>query len=143
MKKAMRIYMRGGERIYINGAVLRVDRKVTLELLNDVMFLLENQVMQAADASTPMRQLYFVVQLMLMSPNDTRDAMALYQQLRQAIMGATETIEILQGLLAVDELVGASRYFEALKRLRGLFAVEQDILDGAKALPPVAPVEAA
>lgn len=143
MKKSMRIYMRGGERIYINGAVLRVDRKVTLELLNDVMFLLENQVMQATEASTPMRQLYFVVQLMLMSPNDTRDSMALYQQLRQAIMEATENIEILQGLLAVDELVGSVRYFEALKRLRALFAVEQAILDGDKAVLPAAPVEAA
>ena len=139
----MKISLRAGERVYINGAVLRVDRKVSLELVNDVMFLLENQVMQAAEASTPMRQLYFVVQLMLMSPNDTRDSMALYQQLRQAIMEATENIEILQGLLAVEELVSSVRYFEALKRLRALFAVEQAILDGDKAVLPVAPVEAA
>ena len=40
MKKPMCISLRGGERIYVNGAVLRVDRKVTLELINDVAFLL-------------------------------------------------------------------------------------------------------
>ena len=51
MKKPMCISLRGGERIYVNGAVLRVDRKVTLELINDVAFLLEGQVMQVADAT--------------------------------------------------------------------------------------------
>jgi flagellar biosynthesis repressor protein FlbT len=43
----MNISLRRGERIFINGAVLRVDRKVCLELLNDVTFLLESHVMQA------------------------------------------------------------------------------------------------
>ena len=52
MKKAMQLSLRAGERIYVNGAVLRVDRKVTLELLNDATFLLENQVMQAEQAIT-------------------------------------------------------------------------------------------
>ncbi len=44
----MKVSLRAGERIYINGAVLRVDQKVSLELVNDVMFLLEAQVMQAS-----------------------------------------------------------------------------------------------
>lgn len=66
----MKISLRAGERVYINGAVLRVDRKVSLELVNDVMFLLEGQVMQAADATTAMRQLYFIVQLMLMNTTE-------------------------------------------------------------------------
>ena len=70
----MKISLRAGERIYINGAVLRVDRKVSLELVNDVMFLLEGQVMQASDATTALRQLYFIVQLMLMNPTDIGDA---------------------------------------------------------------------
>ena len=37
----MKISLRAGERIYINGAVLRVDRKVSVELVNDVMQLIE------------------------------------------------------------------------------------------------------
>ena len=41
----MRLYLRPGEKLYINGAVIRVDRKVSIELLNDVTFLLENHVM--------------------------------------------------------------------------------------------------
>ena len=43
----MNITLRAGERFFINGAVIRIDRKASIELLNDVTFLLENHVMQA------------------------------------------------------------------------------------------------
>ena len=64
----MHISLRSGEKIYRNGAVVRVDRKVSIELLNDVTFLLEAHVMQPQDTNTPLRQLYFVVQTMLIDP---------------------------------------------------------------------------
>src|SRR5262249_54373464 len=121
----MKISLRAGERIYINGAVLRVDRKVSLELVNDVMFLLEGQVMQASDATTALRQLYFIVQLMLMNPTETGDAAALYREHHPALRAACENKQMLEGLAAIDDLVGASRYYEALKRIRALFPVEQ------------------
>lgn len=137
MKKPMCISMRGGELIYVNGAVLRVDRKVTLELINDVAFLRENQVMQVADATTPLRQLYFVLQLMLMSPNDVEEAKAVYQEQRCAILAVSENAEILRGLKVVGELVEAKRYFDALRNIRALFDIEQSILSGAELQPLV------
>ena len=127
----MKISLRAGERVYINGAVLRVDRKVSLELVNDVMFLLEGQVMQAADATTAMRQLYFIVQLMLMNPTDVGAAASLYGQHHAALLAVCENREMLDGLAAIDEMVGGNRYFEALKRIRALFPLEQAILAGA------------
>ena len=126
----MKISLRAGEQIYVNGAVLRVDRKVSLELVNDVMFLLEGQVMQASDATTALRQLYFIVQLMLMNPTDIKDAAALYEQHHAALLAVCENREMLEGLAAVADLVEATRYFEALKRIRALFPVEQAILAG-------------
>ena len=77
----MNITLRAGERLYINGAVIRVDRKATIELLNDVTFLLENHVMQAEQATTPLRQIYFVVQVMLMDPGATAAATTLSRRL--------------------------------------------------------------
>jgi flagellar protein FlbT len=127
----MKVSLRAGELIYINGAVLRVDRKVAIELVNDVMFLLEGQVMQAADATTALRQLYFIVQLMLMNPADHQEAAALYGQHHAALKAVCENQEMLKGLAAIDDLVGADRYYEALKRIRALFPVEQAILSGA------------
>lgn len=131
MKQPMRVSLRAGERIYINGAVVRVDRKVSIELVNDVMFLLESQIMQAADATTALRQLYFIVQLMLMNPADIGDPAAVYREHHAALLAVCESQEILRGLVAIDEMVVAARYYEALKRIRSLFPVEQAILSGA------------
>jgi flagellar biosynthesis repressor protein FlbT len=137
MKKPICISLRGGERIYVNGAVLRVDRKVTLELINDVTFLLESQVMQVTDATTPLRQLYFVIQLMLMSPHDVEEAKAVYRQQRSGLLAATENADILDGLEQVEKLVESKRYYEALRRTRSLFEVEQQILAGRDLPRPV------
>ena len=51
---SMHIGLRARERLYINGAVIRVDRKVSIELLNDVSFLLEAHVMQPEETTTPL-----------------------------------------------------------------------------------------
>lgn len=138
MKKPMCISLRTGEKIYVNGAVLRVDRKVTLELINDVTFLLESQVMQVEDATTPMRQLYFVVQLMLMSPGDLEQAKSVFGHQRCALYAAADNVDLLNGLDAVEALVEAKRYYEALRKIRSLFEIEQSILTSAEMLLPVA-----
>ena len=130
MKRPMRISLRSGERIYVNGAVLRADRKVILDLENDVTFLLEGQVMQPDEATTALRQLYFIVQLMLMDPADTSEAAALYRLHHAALVAACENREMLEGLSAIDQLVAAPRCYDALKRIRTLFPVEEAILTG-------------
>lgn len=76
----MHISLRAGERFYINGAVLRVDRKVSFELLNDATFLLDAHVMRVEEVTTPLRQLYFIVQIMLMNPADTQAAREMFEQ---------------------------------------------------------------
>ena|SRR5579883_45222 len=124
----MNISLRADEKLYINGAVIRVDRKVTIELLNDVTFLLENHVMQANEATTPLKQIYFVVQIMLMDPQSTQGAMALARKLIDAAMATFETPEILSGLKTVDDLIKRSRNFDAMKTLRGLFPLEQAVV---------------
>ena len=121
----MNITLRAGERLYINGAVIRVDRKATIELLNDVTFLLENHVMQAAQATTPLRQIYFAVQVMLMDPEATEAATGLSRRLIDAALLAFENPAIIAGLKAIAEQIERSRNFEALKALRALFPLEE------------------
>lgn len=120
----MFIHLKRGEKLYVNGAVLRVDRRTSLEFLNDVTFLLENHVMQAEEATTPIRQLYFVVQTMLMDPANAGMTAELYKHLsfrtRQAI--SDETIR--GAIDLADRKVAENRYFDALKQLRQCFATE-------------------
>ncbi|MEW6438216.1 MAG: flagellar biosynthesis repressor FlbT [Pseudomonadota bacterium] len=124
----MRISLRAGERFYINGAVLRVDRKMSFELLNDATFLLEAHVMNVNDVTTPLRQLYFIVQIMLMNPADTPAAGDMFAQ---AISNNRKTFadpKILYGLDTVEQLVTEDRKFEALKTIRTLLPIEAVVL---------------
>jgi flagellar biosynthesis repressor protein FlbT len=124
----MHISLRSGEKIYLNGAVIRVDRKVSIELLNDVTFLLEAHVMQAQDTNTPLRQLYFVVQTMLIDPASSERARAMFKQSIALMLDAYDNPQVVASLKTVESLVAQDRRFEALKAIRALFPIEARIL---------------
>lgn len=128
MSKAMRLSLRAGETVYINGAVLRADRKVTIELLNDATFLLPGHVIQPAEADTPLRQLYFVVQTMLIEPAQTPMAREIFDRMIGPLRRAFRNRDVLAGLDDVEALVVADRIFEALKSIRSLLPIEAAIL---------------
>jgi flagellar biosynthesis repressor protein FlbT len=132
----MHISLRAGERVYINGAVLRVDRKVSFELLNDATFLLDAHVMRVEEVTSPLRQLYFIVQIMLMNPADTQAARDMFDQaLRQSRTQFTDPA-ILAGLDNTRRLINESRKFEALKAIRKLLPIEAAQLDDVKPATP-------
>jgi flagellar biosynthesis repressor protein FlbT len=122
--RPMHISLRAGERLFLNGAVLRVDRKATLELLNDATFLLENHVLQLEDCKTPIRQLYFAVQAMLMDPANAHASRALFQTMSVDVAAAFRSPTLRGGIEEAQRQVAADRPFHALKTLRGLFAEE-------------------
>lgn len=126
--RSIHLSLRAGERIFINGAVLRVDRKVSLELLNEATFLLEHHVLQVEDATTPLRQLYFVVQSILIEPERAETALGLFRGLHEGMTKSFENAEILGGLQKVAELVEGGKAFEALRALRALQPIEDEIL---------------
>ena len=128
MKKGLHISLRPGERIYVNGAVLKVDRKVSVEFLNDVTFLLEHHVLQPEDTRTPLRQLYFIVQTVLIDPANSADARGMFGNSFASLLESFENQKIREGLAEVRELFDQGRTFDALKVLRPLFAIEDAIL---------------
>lgn len=131
----MHLSLKAGERIFINGAVLRVDRKVSIELLNDATFLLENHVLQVGDATTPLRQLYFVVQAILIDPSSADKALSVFKDLFAATLESFSNEEIVQGLQEVSTMVETGRPFDALKIIRGLYPIESAVLSGLS-MPP-------
>jgi flagellar biosynthesis repressor protein FlbT len=125
----MHITLRPQERIYINGAVLRADRKVSLELMNDAVFLLEAHIMHEHQATTPLRQLYYVVQMMLMEPGDQPLNRSMFEQQATALAAVHEDMSLLEGLAKINALVKRKRYFDGLKTIRSLFPVEDAIMN--------------
>jgi flagellar biosynthesis repressor protein FlbT len=132
----MHISLRAGERFYINGAVLCVDRKVSFELLNDATFLLDAHVMRVEEVTTPLRQLYFIVQIMLMNPADTPAAQEMFDQALRLSRNQFVDPAILVGLDIAKRLIDDNRKFEALKAIRKLLPVEAAQLDQVKSAAP-------
>ncbi|WP_322988163.1 flagellar biosynthesis repressor FlbT [Hoeflea sp.] len=129
MKSSLRISLKAGERIFINGAVLRVDRKVAVEFLNDVTFLLENHVLQPEQAVTPLKQLYFIVQMMLINPEGADQATVMFRKSVVMLLTCFTNDEILTELKHIDGMVAQGRAFEALKAIRALYPIEEEILN--------------
>lgn len=123
-----KVYMKANDRIFVNGAVLRVDRKTTLEFLNDVNFLLQSQIIQPEKADTPLKQLYYVVQIMLMAPNDTDAAFSVYRSQMPMLLDTFTDPKIIATLKNIDQLVHEKSFHSAMKLIRELFKIESEIL---------------
>jgi len=124
----MILSLRAGSKAYINGAVVKVDRRVNIHLLNDVSFLLDQHVLQIEEATTPLRQVYFAAQTALIDPAGAGDAKRMAGALLLRVMRAVSTPAIASELPVIARLVEQDRYFDAMKRLRALFPVEEAIL---------------
>ena len=123
------INLKSGERIFINGAVLRVDRKVSIEFLNDVTFLLEAHVMQPEQTTTPFKRLYFIVQTMVIDPINASTSRKLFEGSWSDVYDAVCRKDLRTTLAEIRQSVDAKRYYDALKILRSCFAIEEEILD--------------
>ncbi|AZO28107.1 MULTISPECIES: flagellar biosynthesis repressor FlbT [Mesorhizobium] len=129
MTNTLKISLKPNEKIYINGAVIRVDRKVSIELMNDVQFLLESHVIQADQASTPLRQLYFIVQIMLMNPSGASEARDMFRRSLPMLIASFDNQDICSGLKQIDRMVGEDHIYEALKAIRALYPLERQALN--------------
>jgi flagellar biosynthesis repressor protein FlbT len=94
--------------------------------------------MQAEEATTLVRQIYFAVQIMLMDPTATASATPLARSLIESALGAYRAADLTAGLKSVDASLLRSRNFEALKALRGLFSLEDKELQPLADTPSAA-----
>ncbi|TPL04758.1 MULTISPECIES: flagellar biosynthesis repressor FlbT [unclassified Mesorhizobium] len=135
MTNTLKISLKPNEKIYVNGAVIRVDRKVTIELMNDVQFLLESHVIQADQASTPLRQLYFIVQIMLINPVGASEARDMFRRSLPMLIASFDNQDICKGLKQIDRMVGEDDIYEALKAIRTLYPLERRALEDHDDIP--------
>ena len=131
----MIISLRAGARLFLNGAVIKPDRKVNLQLMNDATFLLESHVMQADEATTPLRQLYFVLQVGLMNPAEGKAIRGPADRMLRDLTAAFASKAAQEGLASVRAHLDAASLLDAMKTLRGLFSVEDAILNPGPAQP--------
>src|SRR5690606_19864937 len=90
---------------------------------------------QPEDASTPLRQLYFILQVMLMNPGNAGEARAMFRRSLPMLLASFSNEQILASLKNVDRLVGEGQVYDALKAIRSLYPLEAEALRPSGAAP--------
>jgi flagellar protein FlbT len=125
----LRVELKPFERIVIGETVIINSGTRTSFLIDgEAPILREKDTVTAETANTPVKRLYFCVQMMYLK-NDIPRYRSAYldfvRDLRQSIPGSREAID------AVNTHVSAGALYKALKELRKLMKVEEGHLVGA------------
>ncbi|EJU09810.1 flagellar biosynthesis repressor FlbT [Sphingomonas sp. LH128] len=129
----LRISLRNGEPVIVNGAVLRAVGRTDLVLENDATILRGRDVMKPQDATSPAKQLYFACMMAYIDPADLeRHQQTLLEKL-EVLLGALQAPEAKAVCVAFANKVSVGQFYQALSDCRWLIAYE------AEALARVAP----
>ena len=115
--------LKPGERLIVNGAVLRngSPRAIEIELLNHVTTLHERDLMLPEQADTPLKRLYFEIQMMHLEPeNEERHRKAAIDLSAQLYAAAMQDEGSRHGPLVAEliDLIGQRNCPAALRRLQ-------------------------
>jgi flagellar biosynthesis repressor protein FlbT len=123
------VKLKPGKRLVVNGAVLHNgNSRNVLYFANRASILRERDVMQAEEAVTPTSRVYYIVQLMLLSPEDADSYSANYEQLMTGLLRTFKSPPILKSLTDSALWVSEKDYYKALAALRPVLDYEAKLL---------------
>lgn len=124
----LRITLRAGEKVAVNGAVLRAPRRMTVELLNGAAVLRGREIMTPEEATTPARRLYFATMMAYLEPERLTE----YQETIVAALSEVQAVlpagEAHPTTCAFAREVASQRYYPALSACRRLIRLEEEVL---------------
>ena len=127
---ALKLTLKPGEKFVVNGAVIvNGDRRGHLLLQNNVSVLREKDVMQQADANTPVKRIYFAIQLLYLDESSRRQYYADFADRLQEFMGVIRDPDILEKCASILEDVNGARYYRAMLTAKKMFAFERERLN--------------
>lgn len=126
----MKVTLRPGERIIINGAVVQNDgRTATIAIDSEAQVLREQMVMHPETATkSPSRQAYYLCMLAYIEPDRETEHKKAFVAWMAEIMDAFQAPKV--KLACADTLlaVGRREYFRALQLLRQVIEYEDSVL---------------
>ena len=97
---------------------------------NKVPILRQNRIINADEANTPARRIYFVIQLMYVNQDNLVEHHKLYWELvKDFVQAVPRALELID---TINELILKENYYEALKQARQLIDFEQEVIERVK-----------
>jgi flagellar biosynthesis repressor protein FlbT len=124
---ALKITLKSNERIITGGSVLRniSGRNIEIALENEMPLLREKDILSDADADTPCKRIYLVLQLMYVDPANMAQYQKLFADLSSDVLGAApSTGPIME---QIREEVRNNRLYQAMKQAKQLIAFEERV----------------
>ena len=125
---ALKITLKPREKMIIGGAVLTNGSHSSCDLIieNKIPILRQKDIMSEAEADSPCRRLYFVIQLMYIDEENilkyTNQYWNFVQEIVQAAPSMTGVID------AISEQILKQKYYQALKLAQKLIDYEQEVI---------------
>ncbi len=125
----LKISLKPGEKVVINGAVIsNGDRRASFVLQNKASVLRERDIMQAEEANTPARRIYFPVMMMYLDEGGQDDYYTEFSTRMNEFMDAVQRPEVITECIRINKDVANKDYYVALKACRKLFEYEEQLL---------------
>ena len=126
----LKLTLKPGERVIIAGAVLTNGPSVAhLQVENRVPLLRQRDILTEAEATTPCKRIYLVVQLMYISGGLTSELAPLYWGLvREVLEAAPSTNDLIS---QISTYIVDMSFYPALKVAKKLISYEEELMDHA------------
>lgn len=125
----LKIQLKPKERVIINGAVIEghPDNRTEIVVLNNASVMRQKHILQESDADTPVKRLYFALQMLYLD-DDSRDSYE--QSYKQFLKDLEDTFTlptIKQSLVLIADAASRGKYYDAMKITRDLIKVEAEL----------------
>lgn len=125
--------LKPGERVILGGAVIKNGAAVAhLQIENQVTLLRQKDILTEAEATTPCKKIYLVIQLMYIGDGLTPELDKVYWDLvRDVLAAAPSTNDLISQMSAY---IVDSSFYSALKIARKLISYEEELIKHATAI---------
>lgn len=132
----LKIELKPGERAILNGVVIEgaSDGRTEFVVLNRATIMRERHIIREEDANTPVKRLYFALQMLYIEPAQKETFLPLFHNYAKAL-GTTLSLPTLK--FALEQIVAsteAGQFYEALKICRAMIETEERLFEYGRAL---------
>lgn len=125
----LKLSLKPGEKFVLNGAVVQNgDRRGVLVLQNKASVLREKDIMQAEQANTPARRVYFPVMMMYLDELNAAQYFDEFSMRLNEFMGVIRNPDVLAECVNGSKHVLARDYYKALMSCRKMIEYEDERL---------------
>lgn len=125
--------LKPGERVILAGAVIKNGSTVAhLQIENQVTLLRQKDILTEADATSPCKKIYLVIQLMYIGDGLTPELAQVYWDLVRDVLSAAPSTKDL--ISEISAYIVASNFYPALKVAKKLISYEEELIDHATKL---------